>query len=354
MANHAGDQRRSSPMTLLASEFQKTSAAPRQSGRIDALDWVKGALILSMVAYHAINYSAFRPIAFQYLAFLPPSFILITGFLVGQVYAGKYDLGTFKPYLRLFIRGAKLFLLFAGINLGHYVFSHAGFHQGLREFAARSGAIFLAGSGRNAIFEILLPIAYFLLLAPILLWLRSWKSGLIAGIAGALFLICTALELKGLSSKNLGLFSAGVIGMALGLARLEGIDRVAAKWLPGLLTYVLYRVCSRVFGEWYPIQVFGATASIFILYSCALHLNCGSWSMRQIIILGRYSLLAYLAQIAILQMLVKLCGGRPDHWAGVLVFGVATTAILFVIVRLVHAQRQRLPVVDLFYKAVFA
>src|ERR1039458_3410046 len=69
-----------------------SAVLPVASTRIAALDWTKGALILFMVAYHAINYSAFRPLAFRYLAFLPPSFILITGFLVGQVYAAKYDL----------------------------------------------------------------------------------------------------------------------------------------------------------------------------------------------------------------------------------------------------------------------
>lgn len=334
-------------------DVQPVTALRRRSTRIDALDWTKGSLIICMVIYHAINYSAFRAMSFQYLAFLPLSFILITGFLVGQIYAIRYDLGTWKPYARLSIRGTKLFLLFAGLNAGFYVISKGGFYQGWSEFMARSGGIFLSGKGRSAIFEVLLPIAYFLLLAPLLLWLRFWKCGLVAVMAGALFFICTALEWNGRSFQNLGLFSAGVIGAALGLVRMEGIDKVAAQWLPVLLPYVLYRLCSRCFGEIYPVQVFGATASVFVLYSCALHLDCGSWFGRQIVILGRYSLLGYLAQIAILQALVKLCGGRPDHWAGVLGFGIATAALLFAIVRVVHAQRQSLPVVDLFYKTVF-
>jgi hypothetical protein len=274
--------------------------------------------------------------------------------LVGQVYAAKYDLGTWKPYARLSIRGTKLFLLFAVLNAGFYVISKGSFYQGLDEFLARSGGIFLSGRGRSAIFEVLLPIAYFLLVAPLLLWFRFLKSGLIAVLAATLFLICTALEFNGSSFKNMGLFSAGVIGMALGLARMEDIDKVAAQWVLVLLPYVLYRLCSRHFGEIYPVQMFGATASVFVLYSCAVHLNCGSWFGRQMVILGRYSLLGYLAQIAILQVLVKLCGGKPDHWAGVLGFGIATAVLVFVIVRTVHAQRQGLPVVDLFYKIVFS
>src|SRR4051812_8209465 len=91
---------------IQGSESVKTYRA--QTSRIAALDWTKGALVIFMVVYHAINYSSFRPLAFQYLAFLPPSFILIAGFVVGQIYTSKYDLNRWSPYGRLLLRGFKL------------------------------------------------------------------------------------------------------------------------------------------------------------------------------------------------------------------------------------------------------
>ena len=60
--------------------------APATSGRLAAIDLTKGVLVVCMVIYHSLNYSAHRELAFKYLAFLPPSFILITGFLLSHVY----------------------------------------------------------------------------------------------------------------------------------------------------------------------------------------------------------------------------------------------------------------------------
>src|SRR5213075_533216 len=144
-------------------------------------------------AYHAINYSAFRPLAFRWLAFLPPSFILITGFLVAQVYAKNYDVGSSAPYVRLATRGFKLFLLFLVLNLAHLVVSQRSLEGGWLEFMDRAPTILFSGNGRRAIFEVLLPISYFLLMAPLLLWVWSRLGLLIPIGASALFIACTWL-----------------------------------------------------------------------------------------------------------------------------------------------------------------
>src|SRR6267378_5642012 len=143
-------------MLLAVAEPQRPIVTSRPASRIDALDWTKGSLVVLMVIYHAINYSPFRPLAFRFLGFLPPSFILITGFLVGQVYATKYDLTTWRPYLRLAIRGGKLLLLFMGLNLANCVLLEHNIYDGMQEFADRSQTIFLSGNGRAGIFEVLL------------------------------------------------------------------------------------------------------------------------------------------------------------------------------------------------------
>ena len=145
------------------------AVAGRPAERIDPLDWTKGALVLFMVVYHSINYSVFRSMAFQFLPFLPPSFVMIAGIVVGSVYAARYDLDSWKPYARLMLRGIKLFLLFAVLNVGFCILLERSFAGGLSEFSSRAGMVFLSGNGRDGIFEVLLPIAYFLLLAPVLL-----------------------------------------------------------------------------------------------------------------------------------------------------------------------------------------
>lgn len=343
----------SQSVPAVAVEIAREPGKSRPVARIGALDWTKGALVVCMVAYHSINYSAFRPMAFKALGFLPPSFILIAGFLVGQVYATKYSLNTWKPYLRLLIRGFKLLLLFLVLNVVHCIILKRDIIDGVWEFADRAGTVFVSGNNREGIFEVLLPIAYFLILAPALLWFRSRTKGGIALFASALFLLCVVMDRNGMSYKNLCLLSAGVIGMACGLIRMESIDWFSFKLLPVFGVYVVYRLCSYFYGEIYPVQMFGALSTLILLYGLALHLDCDSRSGRRIVLLGKYSLAGYLIQIPLIQLLV-LFRGKPTHWIGVIAVALITAALLFFIVEGLNLLRSRSAVVDSAYKAVFA
>jgi hypothetical protein len=344
-----------STMPAVLTQVQPTLPTTRQAqtSRIDALDWTKGALVLCMVAYHAINYSAFRPMAFRFLPFLPPSFVLIAGFLVGQVYASKYDLTSWKPYLRLFVRGVKLLVLFTVLNAAYLVFLERSLYFGLGEFADRAAAIFLTGTGRVGIFEVLLPIAYFLLLSPGLLWLRSKSKWSVAAVAAGVFILCTVLEKSGLKLDNLGLLSAGLIGMALGLVSIHTIHRFARQWIPVVLLYLAHHLCGYFWGEIYPVQLFGAVTTLLLLYCIALHMNSAGWWGRQMVRLGQYSLLAYLAQIALLQMVVRV-SGKPDRWFDVIGTGLITAFLLFLMVPATDKLRERFRSVDLLYRGIFA
>ena len=342
------------PVTPASQQILPAAGHRAPAVRIDPLDWTKGALVLFMVAYHAINYSAFRPQAFRFLPFLPPSFVLIAGLVVGLVYAARYDLGTWQPYARLLIRGGKLLLIFVLLNVAFCILVTGSIVDGGWEFAERSGSIFLSGNGREGIFEVLLPIAYFLLLVPALLWLRSRVAVAIPGCAIAVFVLCAVLERIGESSQNLTLLSAGIIGMALGLIPLSTVDRLARQWTPVLLFYFLYQICRWFLGDIYPVEMFGAAASVLLLYTIALHLDLVGWAGRQVVLLGRYSLLAYLAQIAMIRIIVKLAGGKPEHWGGVITVALLTIILLMGLVHLVNFARRRHPTVDVIYKWIFA
>jgi hypothetical protein len=307
-----------------------------------------------MVAYHAINYSAYRPLGFRYLAFLPPSFILITGFLVGQVYATKYNADSWKPYVRLAIRGLKLLLLFTIFNLLNCIFLERNLLDGLLEFAERSTVIFLSGNGRTGIFEVLLPIAYFLLLAPALLWFRFRFPGSVAVVTIIIFLVCLSLEMNGKSYKNLVLLSAGFIGVALGLITMDSIDRLAKSWFLVVPLYAAYRFADYFLGEPYLLQMAGVVVTVLTLYACALRFVSVPWLGTEVVTFGQYSLFAYLAQIALLRAVVKIAGGRPGSWLGVICIASITTALLFVSVGLLHSLRQRSKLGDKLYRAVFA
>lgn len=324
------------------------------SSRIVALDWTKGALVVCMVIYHAINYSAFSDLAFRFLSFLPPAFILITGFLVGQVYASNYDLKTWKPYARLAIRGGKLLILFAVLNLAYCVFVMRGLAAGISQFSTQANNIFLSGNSQSGIFEVLLPIAYFLLIAPVLLWLRLGSAAAVAVFAGGFFLICVILALKNISLNNLNLLSVGVLGMGFGLVPIHVINRWAGRWWIILLSYLFYRILSYFFGEPYPIQTLAAIVTVLLLFCCASNLDCKGWFGQQMLLLGKYSLLGYLVQIAILQVAVRICGQKTESIVGVVGLCLATMFLTALAIFAIDKLRRQARAVDYVYRLAFA
>ena len=307
-----------------------------------------------MVVYHSINYSAFRTIAFQFFAFLPLAFIMITGFLVSHVYAANYDLRTWRPYGRLVLRGAKLFLLFAILNLAYSIGLNNDIVAGTSQFLAHSSAIFVSGNDRSAIFEVLLPIAYFLLLAPLLLWLRSHNGALLISCALFVFLLCFGLETAATPIRNLGLLSVGIVGMALGLLDINTVDRFARRWMAVIFLYLLYRLASSVFGESYAVQLFASVVGVLFIYCCALHQDLQTWFQRQMILFGHYSLVAYLLQIALLQVAIKVLGGKPETPVGVLALTLLTVSFTYMSVLVIHGMRRQSRPIDVLYRAAFA
>src|SRR5215472_5576139 len=81
--------------------------------RIPSLDFTKGTLVLLMVLYHWLNYFTNLPWKYyDYLRFLTPSFIFITGFIISHVYLSKYAASDTRLSKRLFTRGLKLIAVF--------------------------------------------------------------------------------------------------------------------------------------------------------------------------------------------------------------------------------------------------
>ena len=104
------------PRSLATPDVRITAISPKVQ-RISALDFTKGALVLIMVLYHWINYfigPQWR--YYDYLRFLTPSFIFITGFMISNVYLSKYDPADARLSKRLFMRGLKLIAIFVCSN----------------------------------------------------------------------------------------------------------------------------------------------------------------------------------------------------------------------------------------------
>lgn len=290
----------------LAVSLGKDSFATKTASRIAALDFTKGALVLFMVLYHWLNYFLGPGgISYRFLRFLPPSFIFITGFLVSNVYLAKYAVTDVRLPKRLLARGAKILCVFVGLNL-----AIALLLNGARNLAARdlwavfvSGNVSVAGVGKAAAFHILVPISYLLFLAAILLFPYRFLRLTFHFVFGAAVAGILALSFAGMRSDNLNMVSVGLLGLIFGFFSLDRIQSFIAHpyFVAGL--YLAYAVLLCFWEPNYIVHTFGVCLSVALLFLLGESKIAETYPGTQVILLGRYPLFAYIAQIGILQVM---------------------------------------------------
>lgn len=336
----------------LAPAPTRPAAAPRDP----ALDFAKGALVLCMIVYHTLNYFRYDPNLLRHLHFLPPSFIFIAGFLVSHLYLPKIRAGDASVPRRLLLRGAKTLLLFVGLNLLAQSFVRSSYNRalGLDAFLDRLDIVFITGEERAAVFGVLLPISYTLFVAAVLLAFARRLPFLIPLVATATVAACVVLDRRGLLVFNLDLVSMGLLGTLCGLLPRTAIQRATGSLALLAVAYLGYSVAVRFQYPTYLMNVVGITLSLLLFYALGARLPADRTGAGVVTLLGNYSLLAYLVQIAVLQLLfraLRLAGLPSDQLALPLLL---TTAATIGAIKLTDALRARAPAADRGYRAVFA
>lgn len=332
-------------------------AADATAGRNAALDFTKGALVLCMVAYHSLNYSSRPELGFQLMAFLPPSFIVITGFLVSRVYFARPVSTDGRTRARLVCRGLKLLLIFTLLNLLTGLVKGGGREtSGLwwDGISSRWLEVYLTGNGALAAFEVLLPIAYLLMLGPLFLWLHRTKASALVMVSIVVICACALLGLSGWLPLNAALLSAGLLGLALGRLTVPALETLGRAWWLCLIAYAGYLGASVLLGQSYLMQLAGACAALAALYGLGNRLGTHGRVQRTVQLLGCYSLLSYIAQIAFLQLLAPLAGRPNPASVTFLALFSITLMLTWVAVELTDWARRRYSPMDQLYKLVFA
>ncbi len=334
-------------------------STPKMLNRNAALDFTKGALVLFMVLYHSMNYFMVDRGGelLKYLRFLPPSFIFITGFLISNVYFVKYDVSDVRLHKRLVIRGLKLLLIFTLLNLAVSLLlsrNYNGRALGLDVFMKNIPATYLTGNGRAAVFEVLLPISYLLLLSGGLLVGCKWNRWFMHYLFAALFISQWLLERSGYASLNLSFFIIGLLGMVCGMVPMEKINSWAGHGFLIVIAYLGYLSLITFGTETYLIQCCGVCLTLLLIYCVGLKCIRPGHLQNQINLLGRYSLVGYIVQIALLQIIHRIL-----HHAGLQTgqFAIALLSALFltiVTVVILDQCRVRSNTTDRFYRAGFA
>ncbi len=327
-------------------------------GRNEALDFTKGSLVLLMVFYHWFNYFvSLESEVYRYLRFLTPSFIVITGFLVSSVYLARYGSISTKTSVRLLQRGTKLLVLFTLLNLVASLIVQQNYNGapvlGVTAFFRNAYEIYVTGNGRAA-FDVLVPISYFLILAPLILLLAQWLKLSLHLVAGAALVTTTVAGVMGLSSINLELFTMALLGLSLGMLPATAFAGMLRRPVILVVAYGVYLAALTRWNVVFPVQVAGVCLSLLLIYSAGLSLGSAGAFQSQVVLLGRYSLFAYIMQVAILQLLRRLSRGNDLHAVGLAAVLLAAAAATWVSIRVLDAIRGRASTVDRLYRAVFA
>lgn len=277
-----------------------------RDSRDSALDFTKGALVLCMVFYHWMNYFVgIEGPVYPYLRFIPPSFIFIAGLLLVRVYPTRYGLNNSKLYVRLLVRGLKILSLFTLLNvMANMLFpnSYRGALPGVTAFVNNAAGVYVSGNGRM-IFGVLLPISYLLIISTLIfLAMRLAQHALT--ILCAVSLTCVlGMEYYGISNSNMSFIAIGILGMALGQYPPQQFSNWAGHLLAVAGLYCGYLMAIYLVGGSYALEVTGMCLSILLLYSIGIRTSHCQPIGRTLVLLGKYSLFAYVAQIGLLHIL---------------------------------------------------
>ncbi len=268
--------------------------------REEHLDAMRGACVLAMTVHHCINY--FPGYSLLYWRFVSGAFPFLAGFLVTSILAGRANAGPDRNRLglRLLVRGLKLIVLCIALNVMFtFIFPLGGKGQS-SSVLTLMGNVGFYGNYKSVLFSLLVPIGYTIVLGGLLLLSRMMHPRVIAILGGALFVYCVLAEWLTREEYYIPLVSLGVLGMAAGYAA-AWINRnlLSKVWLavaPWVGMQVLIAAIGK--GELYPIYCANTVGSL-VLIGFLVHLAVQRRiAVQYLILLGQYSLLLYLFQIA--------------------------------------------------------
>jgi peptidoglycan/LPS O-acetylase OafA/YrhL len=347
-----------------AEKCQLSSLEPTPTGRPRdaAIDFTKGTLVLFMVLYHWLNYFVGpQGQYYNYLRFLTPSFIFISGFMISRIHLSSYEHSGRRLSKRLIVRGVKLLALVFLLN------ALVSFASARFEVRPATLATFLhnicwafivsnptASEGQKSVaFSMLVPIAYLLILSAGLV--ISTKRERYA-FRFALFVLVVAVLFSyayGTVSSYLDLLLIGVFGVVVGFVETGQIALFLSHPYLLIVLYCCYLGVITVWRVTLPLQVASVILTTALLYIAGSRKQPGA-AWRHTVLLGKYSLLGYISQIAVLQGLRKI-SWLSQHGVGVLLAPLLLGIVLtLMIVEAADFARRKSMLADRLYRLVFA
>lgn len=335
-------------------------AASGETARDDAFDAVKGVLVCLMVVYHVMNAATSAPDeAYRYLRFVSGSFIFVTGMIVARYASLAFAADARAAARKLIERGFKLVLLFTVLNLAIHAsgFGNADKRQlGVGGFVEHAVAIY-AGTGSGvASFAVLLPIGYLLIAAPLFLRVAGPTRRFATVVVSGATLAGAAVIGDAYGSLVLEFMLVGIAGLCLGSMTWARVQRTDADFALAPAVLLIAWFATAHVGFNLALHILGVALVIASMHRCARRVRHGGAAWRALVLLGRYSLAAYIVQIVLIQLGARALG--TPRWPladpAPLVFIMVTTASLVLGCIALESARRSFPWLDRAYRGVFA
>jgi peptidoglycan/LPS O-acetylase OafA/YrhL len=349
--------------TLAQGRLSNVKTKQTDAARDTAIDFTKGALVLFMVLYHWLNYF-FGPHGryYDYLRFLTPSFIFITGFMISRIQLRRYENAGRRLSKRLLDRGLKLLAVFVALNGLVYAALWRGQISnflGGQSLRSLGWAAFVVGTSRtpdgqkSVIFNILVPIAYLLIVSAMVLLTGKVRLTFYC-VLSVLITAVIFTRFWNLEYMYLDLLMIGVLGVVAGFVGSEEMAFVLGHGYILITLYCLFLVVITIWGVPLPLEIASVILTTSLLYSAGSRVATFVTARRYTILLGKYSLLGYIAQIGILQGLRRI-SLLSRHGAGASLVSLVLCVILTVaIVESVDIATQKSRKANSLYRLVFA
>lgn len=328
------------------------------------IDFTKGFLVIGMVIYHTMNYFMDgRHILYRYVVYVQEAFIFYSGFLCGTIYFSKYILDKNYVIRRLITRAFKLLLLFLFLNIFIHSFFKTNFNG--QEFGLgllfdnllnNLYDIFILGLSNLTSFEIILPIAYLLVICAISYSSAQYKYLILIMIV-LFFVVSSHYDVfLPYNAKciliGMGGFYTGLISRDIENVTNNQIYKICVISI--LFIYLLYIAPNPIKLNiiYYYIIINIVIANLHLI---GKQLSNSNYLIFIITKFGRYSLLLYLSQIFYLQIVHRITGFKSYslHYNHFIII-VIITLLLIITYSFIEKIREKSQIFDKFYRIVFA
>lgn len=319
-----------------------------------ALDIVKGACVIAMVMYHTINYFPDGPFGLKFVSFVTGAFILMAGFVATNIYLDKYDPRREWPKIcrRLGVRALKLIAMAVVLNLLIvWLLPHANGKNRVDAVTTLHN-LFLGTDYHSISFDLLLLIGYSLLLTTALFAIGRGNTALFLPFAVLCVVYATISNyFRWPADYYVRLITIGQLGAAFGLIKRTTIMNIGThlKWV--MVCFVAQLVAMAIWPPVFPLYMANVLLTVAAIYALGAKCNPNAWLVKKLILVGKYSLLAYLFQIGFLQVLKHFVNFTDT---GVLLAFAVTTIATFICAEVTERLRRGPKWIDGAYRIVFA